>query len=77
MSNPEREPREVLQEFGTNFPDEVKIRVHDATVDMRYVVLPPRPAGPEKLAEAELAALVTRDSLIGVTLIPAQPSEQT
>ena len=71
-----REPRKVLQEFGTHIPDEVEIRVHDSTADMRYMVLPLRPAGTEKLAEAELAALVTRDSLIGVTLIPAQASEQ-
>ena len=72
-----REPRKVLQEFGTHIPDEVEIRVHDSTADMRYMVLPLRPAGTETLAEAELAALVTRDSLIGVTLIPAQASEQT
>ena len=65
-----REPRKVLREFGTHIPDEVEIRVHDSTADMRYMVLPLRPA-------AELAALVTRDSLIGVTLIPAQASEQT
>ena len=72
-----REPRKVLREFGTHIPDEVEIRVHDSTADMRYMVLPLRPAGTEKHAEAELAALVTRDSLIGVTLIPAQASEQT
>jgi nitrile hydratase subunit alpha len=72
-----REPRKVLLEFGTHIPDEVEIRVHDSTADMRYMVLPLRPAGTEKLAQAELAALVTRDSLIGVTLIPALTSEQT
>jgi nitrile hydratase len=72
-----REPRKVLQEFGTHIPDAVEIRVHDSTADMRYMVLPLRPAGTEKLAEEELAALVTRDSLIGVTLIPAQASAQT
>jgi nitrile hydratase len=71
-----REPRTVLQEFGTHIPDEVEIRVHDSTADMRYMVLPLRPAGTEMLAEEELAALVTRDSLIGVTLIQAQASEQ-
>jgi nitrile hydratase len=70
-----REPRKVLQEFGTHIPEAVEIRVHDSTADMRYMVLPLRPAGTEDFAEAELAALVTRDSLIGVTLIPAQASE--
>jgi nitrile hydratase subunit alpha len=70
-----REPRQVLREFGTHIPDEVEIRVHDSTADMRYMVLPLRPAGSGNLAQAELAALVTRDSLIGVTLIPAQASE--
>jgi nitrile hydratase len=71
-----REPRKVLQEFGTHIPDEVEIRVHDSTADMRYMVLPLRPAGTGNLAQAELAALVTRDSLIGVTLIPAPALEQ-
>jgi nitrile hydratase len=50
-----REPRKVLQEFGTHIPDAVEIRVHDSTADMRYMVLPLRPAGTEKLAQAELA----------------------
>src|SRR5471030_3490861 len=70
-----REPRKVLQEFGTHIPDEVEIRVHDSTADMRYMVLPPRPAGTGHLTEQQLARLVTRDSLIGVTLVPAQASE--
>ena len=70
-----REPRKVLQEFGTHIPDEVEIRVHDSTADMRYMVLPLRPAGTDKLTQEELAALVTRDSLIGVTLIPAQATD--
>jgi len=72
-----REPRAVLQEFGTRIPDEVEIRVHDSTADMRYMVLPLRPAGTGNLSEEELAQLVTRDSLIGVALIPAQASAQT
>ena len=72
-----REPREVLQEFGTRIPDEVEIRVHDSTADMRYMVLPLRPAGTGNLSEEELARLVTRDSLIGVALIAAQASAQT
>lgn len=71
-----REPRQVLQEFGTHIADAVEIRVHDSTADMRYMVLPLRPAGTEKLAEAELAALVTRDSLIGVALIPARAADR-
>lgn len=61
-----REPRAVLAEFGTVLPNDVQIRVHDSTADMRYMVLPLRPANTTKLNEAQLAALVTRDSLIGV-----------
>ena len=61
-------PRAVLAEFGTQLPDDVTIRVHDSTADMRYLVLPRRPAGTDGLDEAALAALVTRDSMIGVTL---------
>jgi nitrile hydratase len=63
-----REPRAVLAEFGLVLPDGVTVRVHDSTADMRYIVLPARPAGTEGLAEAELAALVTRDSMIGTGL---------
>ncbi|TFL17368.1 nitrile hydratase subunit alpha [Jannaschia formosa] len=61
-----REPRTVLAEFGLNLPDDVTVRVHDSTADMRYIVVPSRPAGTEGLDEAALAALVTRDSMIGV-----------
>ncbi|HTZ80609.1 MAG TPA: nitrile hydratase subunit alpha [Stellaceae bacterium] len=61
-----REPRAVLREFGTAIPDNVEVRVHDSTADCRYLVLPERPGGTEKMSEAELAALVTRDSMIGV-----------
>jgi nitrile hydratase len=61
-----REPRAVLAEFGTVLPDDVTIRVHDSTADMRYLVLPERPVGSKDMSEAELAALVTRDSMIGV-----------
>jgi nitrile hydratase subunit alpha len=63
-----REPRAVLAELGTHIPAEVEIRVHDSTADLRYIVLPLRPAGTEGLGEAELAALVTRDCLIGTAL---------
>ena len=69
-----REPRTVLEEFGTHIPDSVKIRVHDSTADMRYLVLPMRPAGTESHTEDQLAALVTRDSLIGVALVTGDPS---
>jgi nitrile hydratase len=61
-----REPRAVLAEFGTVIPDDVLIRVHDSTADMRYLVAPRRPEGTETWSEAELAKLVTRDSMIGV-----------
>ena len=62
-----REPRRVLAEFGTEIDADRRIRVHDSTADMRYMILPMRPAGTEDMSEEELAALVTRDSLIGVT----------
>ncbi|MCA1645516.1 MAG: nitrile hydratase subunit alpha [Chloroflexi bacterium] len=62
------EPRAVMREFGTELPDEVEVRVFDSSADMRYLVLPRRPAGTEHLSEEELVALVTRDSMIGVSL---------
>jgi nitrile hydratase len=66
-----REPRAVLAEFGTRVPDEVAIRVHDSTADMRYMVLPLRPAGTEGWSEERLAGIVTRDSMVGVALAQA------
>jgi nitrile hydratase len=63
-----REPRTVLAEFGTHIPDDVEVRVHDSTADLRYMVLPARPAGTGSLSEEQLAALVTRDCMIGTTL---------
>lgn len=60
-----REPRAVLREFGVILPDATQIRVHDSTADMRYIVLPARPAGTDGMDETALAALVTRDSMIG------------
>jgi len=60
-----KEPRAVMREFGFEPPDGVEIVVHDSTADMRYMVLPMRPPGTEDMDEEELAALVTRDSLIG------------
>jgi nitrile hydratase len=65
-----REPRAVLAEFGTVLADDVEIRVHDSTADMRYMVLPLRPRGTDGWDEARLAGLVTRDSLIGVARLP-------
>jgi len=63
-----REPRSVLVEFGLTLPDDVAVRVHDSTADMRYLVLPLRPAGTDELDEAACAALVSRDAMIGVAL---------
>lgn len=67
-----KEPSAVLREFGVELPATVRLRVHDSTADMRYIVLPARPEGSEDLSEAELAALVTRDSMIG-TGLPRRP----
>jgi hypothetical protein len=64
-----REPRRVLEEFGLSLPDSVRLVVHDSNADMRYLVLPMRPAGTESMNEQELAALVTRDCMIGVSTI--------
>ena len=69
-----RDPRAVLAEFGTALPDDVQIRVHDSTADMRYMVAPKRPAGTEGWSEEALARLVTRDSMIGVALADSATS---
>ncbi len=61
------DPRSVMQEFGLEVADNVEVRVLDSTADLRYLVLPRRPAGTERLSEAELCKLVSRDSMIGVT----------
>ena len=66
------EPRAVLREFGTEIPCDVTVRVHDSTADMRYIVVPRRPAGTEGWERKRLAALVTRDCMIGVT-VPKAP----
>jgi nitrile hydratase subunit alpha len=63
-----REPRAVLSEFGLQLNEKIKIRVHDSTADMRYLVLPMRPAGTEGWSEERLASIVTRDSMIGVAV---------
>ena len=65
------DPRGVLAEFGTALPDDVEIRVWDSTAEIRYLVLPERPAGSEKMTEEELTALVTRDSMIGTAKVAA------
>jgi nitrile hydratase len=63
-----REPRQVLKEFGLALSDKINLRVHDSTADMRYMVLPARPAGTEGWSEDRLAAIVTRDCMIGVAV---------
>ena len=63
-----REPRAVLFEFGLQLDMATQIRVHDSTADMRYLVLPMRPAGTEGWSEERLAAIVTRDCMIGVAV---------
>jgi len=68
------EPRALLAEFGTVIPDDVTINVSDSTAMVRYLVLPRRPAGTEHFSEEQLAALVTRDAMIGV--IPANEPNQ-
>lgn len=60
-----REPRKVLAEFGVNLPDDVAVRVWDSTAELRYIVIPERPAGTEGWDEDQLAAIVTRNSMIG------------
>ncbi|HWH78843.1 MAG TPA: nitrile hydratase subunit alpha [Candidatus Binatus sp.] len=69
------DPRGVMREFGLELPDDVEVRVHDSTADIRYIVLPLRPAGSEGWSAAELEKLVTRDSMIGVMdPLPAMPA---
>ena len=73
-----REPRVVLHEFGLELPASVEIRVWDSNSDIRYMVLPERPAGTEHLSEADLVPLVTRDAMIGVARVqaPAIPARR-
>jgi nitrile hydratase len=63
------DPRGVLREFGLELPDDVEVHVWDSTAELRYLVLPERPAGSEHLTEDELAALVTRDAMLGVARV--------
>ncbi len=68
------DPRGVLEEFGVTLSDDIEVRVWDSSAELRYLVLPQRPAGTEGLSEDELAALVTRDSMIGTALVEAPAS---
>jgi len=68
-----REPRAVLREFGLELATTTRVRVHDSTADLRYLVVPERPAGTETLDETTLAALITRDCMIG-TALPRRPT---
>jgi nitrile hydratase len=66
-----REPRAVLAEFGLELADDVAVKVFDSSSEVRYMVLPERPAGTEGMSEEELAALVTRDAMVGVAAVGA------
>lgn len=67
------DPRGLLREFGVTLADDVEVRVWDSTADLRYLVLPERPAGTSRMSEAQLAALVTRDAMVGVAkVLPPQ-----
>ena len=68
------DPRGVLREFGLDLPSDVEVRVWDSTAELRYMVIPERPAGTETLGEEQLAALVTRDSMVGVAKVLAAPT---
>jgi nitrile hydratase len=68
-----RDPRSVLAEFGTELAQDVEIRVHDSSADLRYLVLPMRPSGAENMTEDQLRQIVTRDCLIGVALPTSTP----
>jgi nitrile hydratase len=73
------DPRGVLRDFGVQLPDDVEVRVWDSTAELRYLVLPRRPEGTEGMTEEELAALVTRDAMIGtaIVLAPRRAAEGT
>jgi nitrile hydratase len=70
------DPRGVLREFGLEVGENVEVRVWDSTAELRYLVLPERPAGTERLSEEELAALVTRDAMVGVARVGPPSSER-
>jgi nitrile hydratase len=66
-----RAPREAIREFGLELDDDVQVKVFDSSSEVRYMVLPERPAGTEHMSEEELAGLVTRDSMVGVAKVSA------
>jgi nitrile hydratase len=68
------DPRGILREFGTQVADDVEVRVWDSTAELRYLVLPERPVGTESMTEDQLAALITRDAMIGVAKVAFPPS---
>ena len=68
------DPRGILREFGTQLGEDVEVRVWDSTAELRYIVLPERPAGTETMTEEQLAALVTRDAMVGVAKVASPPS---
>ena len=68
------DPRGILREFGTQLTDDVEVRVWDSTAELRYIVLPERPAGTETMTEEQLAALITRDAMVGVAKVTFPPS---
>jgi nitrile hydratase subunit alpha len=70
------DPRGILREFGLDLPEDVEVRVWDSTAELRYLVLPERPAGSEHLREEELAALVTRDAMVGVATVALPEAAQ-
>jgi len=65
------DPRGVLREFGLELPADVEVRVWDSTAELRYLVVPERPAGTEALSEDQLSMLVTRDAMVGVAKVSA------
>ena len=68
------DPRGVLRELGSPVPDDLEVRVWDSTAELRYLVLPERPAGTQGWSEERLAEIVTRDAMIGVAQVPAPGS---
>jgi nitrile hydratase len=70
------DPRGVLREFGLELADTVEVRVWDSTAELRYLVLPERPAGTQGMSESELASLITRDSMVGVARVTVQDGDR-
>jgi nitrile hydratase len=68
------DPRGILREFGTELPEDVEVRVWDSTAELRYMVLPERPAATEGMTEEQLTALITRDAMIGVAKVTLPPA---